>query len=105
MCSTLTRLNADWNTVVYDQSRDLDYVQTVTSNVHGKTVINYIYYVKDGDKYEKTSALYTETSFEIERVLEALKKAGFKDVKLCDFELNELSNPASRNKIHVIAKK
>ncbi|MBQ8468950.1 MAG: class I SAM-dependent methyltransferase [Clostridia bacterium] len=102
--NTVKRL-ADWNTVVYDQSRDLDYVQTVTSNVHGKTVINYIYYVKDGDKYEKTSALYTETSFEIERVLEALKKAGFKDVKLCDFELNELSNPASRNKIHVIAKK
>lgn len=100
-----TKRLADWNTVVYDQSADLDYVQSITPNVHGKTVISYTFYSKADDKYSKSQAVYTETSFEVERVVEALKKAGFKEVKLCDFELNELENPANRNKIHVIAKK
>lgn len=95
----------DWNVTVYEQSKDLDYVETVRSNIHGKTVINYVYYVKNGLTYEKTSTTYTETSFEPQRVIEALKKAGFKTIKLCDFELNELSNPANRNKVHVIATK
>lgn len=95
----------NWNVTIYDQSGDMDYVETVKPNVHGKTVINYVYYVKDGTKYDKTSALYTETSFEIPRVVEALKKAGFKTVKLCDFELNELQNPETRNKVHVVATK
>lgn len=96
---------ADWNVTVYDQASDMDYVETVKSGVQGKTVITYVYYVKDGAKYDKTSTIYTETSFEPARVVNALKKAGFKDIKLCDFELNPLSNPESRNKIHVIATK
>jgi len=100
-----TRRLADWNKVTYDQSRDIDYIQSVTSNVHGKTVVSYTFYVREDDKYKKTSTLYTETSFEVPQVVEALKKAGFKDVKLCDFELNELPNPEARNKIHVVATK
>ena len=100
-----TRRIADWNKVTFDQSRDIDFVQSITSNVHGKAVINYVFYVREGDKYSKASTVYTETSFEIPQVLEALKKAGFKDVKLCDFELNELASPEARNKIHVIATK
>ena len=96
---------SDWNTCIYEQSSDLDYVQSISNNIHGKAVVNYVFYAKDGDAYKKTSCIYTESSFEPERVVEALKKAGFKDVKLCDFELNELANPNSRNKIHVVAKK
>ena len=95
----------NWNTTVYEQGKDIDYVETVQSNIHGKTVINYVYYVKSGLTYEKTSTIYTETSFDPERVVEALKKVGFKNVKLCDFELNELTNITGRNKIHVIATK
>lgn len=103
--NTVKRL-ADWNTVVYDQSSDMDYVQTVKSNVQGKTIINYVYYLKNANgKYHKTSAIYTETTFENEAVVKALQKAGFKDIKLCNFDLNELANPATRNKIHVIATK
>lgn len=102
--NTVKRLS-DWNTTIYDQASDMDYVETVKSGVQGKTVITYVYYVKDGAKYDKTSTIYTETSFETDRVVDALKKAGFKDVKLCDFELNPLSSPESRNKVHVIATK
>ncbi len=101
-----TRRLADWNTTIYESNSQMDYVQTVKSGVQGKTIINYVYYIKDKeDLYYKTSSLRTETTFETERVLEALKKAGFKDVKLCDFSLNPVSNPESKNKIHVIATK
>lgn len=103
--NTVKRLK-NWDTVVYEQSSDMDYVQSVKPNVQGKTVINYVYYLKNAsNKYHKTSAIYTETAFETAKVLEALKKAGFKDIQLCDFSLNPVANPDLRNKVHIIATK
>ena len=97
---------ADWNTVVYEESDKMDYLQTVKSGVYGKTIINYIYYIKNADgTYDKTSSLRTETTFELEQVLDALKKAGFKDIKLCDFSLNPVANPQAKNKLHIVATK
>ena len=103
--NTLKRLK-NWDTVVFEQSNDMDYVQSVKPNVYDKTVINYVYYIKNSNnKYHKTSAIYTETSFETSKVLEALKKAGFKNVEICDFNLNPATNPELRNKVHIIATK
>lgn len=97
---------ADWNAIVYEQSSDMDYVQKVYPTVHERVAINYVYYLKgENGKYHKTSTIYTETSFDIQNVLMALKKAGFKNVELCDFNLNPIANPQSRNKVHVIATK
>ena len=96
---------ADWNEMVYEQSKDMDYVQAVKSGVHGKTVINYVYYVKTKKLYAKTSSIRTETAFPLEMVYNALKKAGFKDVKFCNFDLNEVANPEERNKVHIVAVK
>lgn len=83
----------------------MDYVQAVKSGVHGKTVINYVYYVKTKKLYAKTSSIRTETAFPLEMVYNALKKAGFKDVKFCNFDLAEVANPEERNKVHIIAVK
>ena len=96
---------ADWNEVVYDQSPDMDYVESVKSGIHGKTAITYVYYVKDGSRYAKTSNIYTESAYPLDMVVKALNKAGFKNVKLCNFSLEEVQNPEERNKVHIVAEK
>lgn len=102
--NTKKRLS-DWNEVKYEQSEDMDYVESIRSGVMGKTVINYVYYVKDLNRYDKTTNMCTETTFDVDMVVKALNKAGFKDVKLCNFNLEEVGEPETRNKIHVVATK
>ena len=102
--NTLKRLS-DWNYTYYEQAKDVDYVESVKSGVFGKTVIDYVYYVRDGEWYDKTSTKYTQTSFEVETVVKSLKKIGFKEVKVCNFDLAEIVNPETENKVHIIATK
>ena len=64
-----------------------------------------LYYVRDGEWYDKTSTKYTQTSFEVETVVKSLKKIGFKEVKVCNFDLAEIVNPETENKVHIIATK
>jgi len=94
---------ADWNEVSYEQSPDMDYVESVKSGVHGKTAITYVYYVKDGSRYVKTSDVRTETAYPLDMVVKALQKVGFRDVKICNFNLDEVENPEQRNKVHFVA--
>lgn len=54
---------------------------------------------------KKVLSFCKKNNFAPKNVLEALKKAGFKNVEICDFNLNPATNPELRNKIHIVATK
>lgn len=96
----------NWNEVIYEASENMDHVRSIKKGMDNKCVIEEIYYVKNKeDLYKKTFDIMVESYFENEQIFEALKKAGFKTIEICDFSLEKTNNYADRNRIHVIAKK
>ena len=67
-----------------------------------------IYFIKEENGlYKKTFDILVESYFENQEILQALKKAKFKEIYATDIEFNELSLPEmeNRNRIHIIAVK
>ena len=96
----------NWNEVSFEESPTMDHVRSIKKGMDNKCIINEVYYIKDDEGlYSKTFDVVVDTYFENAEIVEALKKAGFKTVELCDFSLAPVSNPNARNRVHVIAKK
>lgn len=96
----------NWNETTFDESEDMDHIRQIKKGMDNKCVISEVYYIKNFEgQYTKTFDILVEAYFENDKIVEALKKAGFKDVNLLDFSLSKVENPESRNRIHVIAHK
>lgn len=96
----------NWNEVCFEESDTMDHVRNIKKGMDNKCVINEIYYIKNEQNlYQKTFDVLVEAYFENELIVDALKKAGFKDVSLLDFALEPIANAEERNRIHVIARK
>ena len=93
----------NWNEVIYEQSDAMDHVKSVSKGMDNKCIMNDVYYIKDNDGlYQKTFDIVVESYYETKQITDALAEAGFKRVLLCDFSLAP-TNPALRNRIHVLA--
>lgn len=96
----------NWNEVSFEESDTIDHVRQIKKGIDNKCIINEIYYIKNNEGlYSKTFDIVVDSYFENSEIVEALKKAGFKTVELCDFSLSPVSNLDTRNRVHVIAKK
>ncbi len=95
----------DWNEITYTSSPWIDCLTSVKSGLYDKTVINYTYYINYQNYMTKTRDIAVESYFETEDIVSALKKCGFKNVKLVDKDMQPLENLAFAERIHVIAKK
>ena len=93
----------NWQGVIYEEGDDLDYVSKVSQN-NGCCVQNEVYYLKETSTlYRKTGDIMVEAWFKTDVILDALKEAGFKDVKMVDIELNEIKDASDLNRIHILA--
>lgn len=93
----------DWNETIFFSSEWLDYITEVKSGIYDKTRITYTYYINYKDYCIKTRDIVVECYFENDLILEALKRAGFKDIKLVDKDLNPLTSIDYADRIHVVA--
>lgn len=97
----------NWNETTFKHSHTLDYLMNVKSGVYDKTVITYTYFINYDTHYIKTKDVVVESYFETQEILDALKRAGFKNVQIVDHNLQPLNgeNIAYLDRIHVIAMK
>lgn len=96
----------NWNEVSFEESDTIDHVRSIKKGMDNKCIINEVYYMKNNEGlYAKTFDIVVDAYFENNEIVNALKKAGFKTVELCDFSLAPVPNPDARNRVHVIAKK
>ena len=94
-----------WNELLFEQQDGLDYVSSVKQN-NGYTIINETYYLKETfSLVHKTGDIMVETWFETENIISALKQAGFKTIKIADYELNAVEDYSSMDRIHILATK
>lgn len=96
---------SDWNDTTFFSSEWLDYITDVKSGIYDKTRITYTYYINYNNYCIKTRDIVVECFFENEQILDALKKAGFKEFSVVDENLNPLSNMDFADRIHIVAKK
>lgn len=96
----------NWNEVSFDETENMAHIRSIKKGMDNKCIINEVYFIKnDEGLYERTFDIVVDSYFENREIVEALKEVGFKSVELCDFSLSPVSNPETRNRIHVIAKK
>lgn len=96
---------SNWNETTYKSADSLDYLMSVKSGVYDKTVITYTYFINYDSYMIKTKDVVVESYFENQQIFDALKKAGFKNVMIVDHELNQDSEFAYADRIHVVAMK
>ncbi len=95
----------NWEEVVYEQGDELDYVSKVSQN-NGCCVMNEVYYLKETSTlYRKTGDIMVEAWFKTDAIIEALKTAGFRDVRMVDINLQEIKDISDLNRIHILATK
>lgn len=92
-----------WNETTFFSSEWLDYLTDVKSGIYDKTRIIYTYYINYKNYVIKTRDIVVECYFENNTIVEALKKAGFKNVMLVDADLNPLQSLDFVDRIHVVA--
>lgn len=96
----------NWNEVSYEEGENMDHITQTKKGMDNKCILNEIYYIRDPEnKFTKTYDVQVEAYFPNIEIVEALKKAGFKEVELCNFSLEKAESPETRNRMHVIAKK
>lgn len=96
----------NWNEISFEESDNMDHIRSIKKGMDNKCIINEVYYIKNQDgQYQKTFDIVVDAYFENDQIIEALKKSGFKKIELCDFSLSPVSNPETRNRIHIIAHK
>ena len=94
---------SNWNESTYKSTPHLDYLTTVKSGVYDKTVITYTYYINYHNYYVKTKDIAIEAYYEIDKVIEALKKAGLKNVQVVDSNLNPTDPSEYAERIYIVA--
>ena len=101
---TAKKLNG-WTDLIYEQDDAVDYISKVYQN-NGLCVQNEIYYVKESSiYYRKTGQIVVEAWFETSRIIEALKKAGFENISLLDFNYEPITDVEGVDRIHVLCSK
>lgn len=98
---------SSWEETIFEQGDDLDYVSKVSQN-NGLCVMNDVYYLKESSTYYRKSAdVMVEAWFKLDDILNALKESGFKNIKLVDINLEELSSEEieKASRLHIIAEK
>lgn len=98
---------SNWNETTFKSTPGLDYLMNVKSGLYDKTVITYTYFINYDKYYVKTRDLVVESYFENEKIFDALKKAGFKNIVVVDHDLNPIDSNDIENldRIHIIAMK
>ena len=96
---------ANWNDTTFSSNQYLDCITSVKSGIFDKTMITYTYYIHYDQYSIKTKDVVVECYFDTEKIVEALNKAGFKNVQLVDSELKPLTNLEYAQRIHVLATK
>ncbi len=95
----------DWNETTYKSSGMIDCLTDIKSGMYDKTVITYTYYLNYSNYFIKTRDIIVESYYEEDQIFDALKKAGFKNVKIVDHNLNPIDDYKYAERIHVIAMK
>lgn len=94
---------SNWNESTYKSSPSLDCLTNIKSGVYDKTVITYTYYINYNNYYAKTKDIVIESYFELDKITEALKKAGLKKVQIVDQNLNPTTPNEYAERIYIIA--
>lgn len=94
---------SNWNESTFKSTPHLDCLTTVKSGVYDKTVITYTYYINYQNYYVKTKDIAIEAYYEINKVIEALKKAGLKKVQVVDANLNPTDPSEYAERIYIVA--
>ena len=94
---------SNWNESSFKSTPHLDCLTTVKSGVYDKTVITYTYYINYQNYYVKTKDIAIEAYYEINKVIEALKKAGLKNVQVVDANLNPTDPNEYAERIYIVA--
>ncbi len=94
-----------WEKVTFEQDYTLDYVQKVSNN-DGICVMDEVYYIRESETlYRKTSDCMLETGFPTINIIEALKEAGFKNIRTVDIDFNDLADIDNVDRIHFVCQK
>ena len=94
---------SNWNESTFKSTPHLDCLTTVKSGVYDKTVITYTYYINYQNYYVKTKDIAIEAYYEINKVIDALKKAGLKNVQVVDANLNPTDPNEYAERIYIVA--
>lgn len=94
---------SNWNESTYKSSPHLDCLTNVKSGVYDKTIITYTYYINYNNYYVKTKDIVVECYYELDRIVNALKKAGLKKVQFVDSNLNPTEPSEYAERIYIIA--
>lgn len=94
---------SNWNESTYKSSPSLDCLTNIKSGVYDKTVITYTYYINYNNYYAKTKDIVIESYFELDKIVEALKKAGLKKIQIVDNNLNPTTPNEYAERIYIIA--
>ena len=94
---------SNWNESIYKSTPSLDYLTTVKSGIYDKTMITYNYYINYNNYYVKTKDVVVESYFEMDRIFEALKRAGLKNVQIVDANLIKTEPNQYAERIYVVA--
>lgn len=95
----------DWNETIFKSSPNLDYLMNVKSGIYDKTVITYTYFINYDSYYVKTKDVVVECYYETKDIIEALNKAGFKNIKIVNQNLEETDDINFAERIHIVAMK
>lgn len=95
----------DWTETSYSSSDYLDCITTVKSGIYDKSVITFTYFINYKDYMRKTRDIIVESYFDNNIILDELKNAGFKNIKIVDANLNPIENIDFAERIHIIAMK
>ena len=94
---------SNWNESTYKSTPHLDCLTNIKSGVYDRTVITYTYYINYQNYYVKTKDIAIEAYFDTDRIVEALKKAGLKNVQFVDGNLNPTDPNEYAERIYIIA--
>lgn len=94
---------SNWNESTFKSTPNLDCLTTVKSGVYDKTIITYTYYINYNNYYMKTKDIVVECYYELDKIVNALKKAGLKNVQIVDSNLNPVEPSEYAERIYVIA--
>lgn len=95
----------DWNETTFKTTNNLDYIMNVKSGIYDKTVITYTYFINYDSYFIKTKDVVVECYYETADILDALRKAGFKNIKIVDQNLQETEENNYAERIHIVAMK
>ena len=94
---------SNWNESTYKSTPSLDCLTTVKSGVYDKTVITYNYYINYNNYYVKTKDVVIESYFDLDKIVDALKKAGLKNVQIVDSNLTKTEPNEYAERIYIVA--